>query len=93
MRTRLHEMRVHRLPGGLGEPVSPRSAAAEAAARERLDSLVKPLGSLGRLEDLGAWLPLFTSNKDDYKWIKDVIEKCCEGVNAKIGWHFCFGNA
>jgi nicotinate-nucleotide--dimethylbenzimidazole phosphoribosyltransferase len=44
------------LPDGLGEPVSPRSAAAEAAARVRLDSLVKPLGALGRLEDLAAWL-------------------------------------
>jgi 5-methyltetrahydropteroyltriglutamate--homocysteine methyltransferase len=22
-----------------------------------------------------------------------VIGKCCEGVDAKIGWHFCFGNA
>jgi 5-methyltetrahydropteroyltriglutamate--homocysteine methyltransferase len=46
-----------------------------------------------QIEDLGAWLPLFSNNKDDYKWIKDVIEKCCEGVDAKIGWHFCFGNA
>jgi 5-methyltetrahydropteroyltriglutamate--homocysteine methyltransferase len=46
-----------------------------------------------QIEDLGAWLPLFTGNKDDYKWIRDVIEKCCEGVDAKIGWHFCFGNA
>ena len=24
-------------------------------------------------EDLGAWLPLFTNNKEDYKWIADVI--------------------
>ncbi|MEU8411507.1 nicotinate-nucleotide--dimethylbenzimidazole phosphoribosyltransferase [Amycolatopsis japonica] len=31
-------------------------AAAETAARARLDGLVKPLGSLGRLEDLAAWL-------------------------------------
>lgn len=31
-------------------------AAAEAAARTRLDGLVKPLGALGRLEDLAAWL-------------------------------------
>ena len=46
-----------------------------------------------QVEDLGAWLPLFTGNKDDYKWIRDVIERCCDGVDAKIGWHFCFGNA
>ena len=37
-------------------PVRPRSSAAEAAARARLDTLVKPLGALGRLEDLAAWL-------------------------------------
>jgi 5-methyltetrahydropteroyltriglutamate--homocysteine methyltransferase len=46
-----------------------------------------------QIEDLGAWLPLFTGNKDDYTWIREVIEQCCEGVDAKIGWHFCFGNA
>jgi nicotinate-nucleotide--dimethylbenzimidazole phosphoribosyltransferase len=44
------------LPAPLAAPVRPRSAAAEAAARERLDALVKPLGALGRLEDLAAWL-------------------------------------
>ena len=37
--------------------------------------------------------PLFTGDENDYTWIKDVIAKCCEGVDAKIGWHFCFGNA
>ncbi|MFE0028254.1 nicotinate-nucleotide--dimethylbenzimidazole phosphoribosyltransferase [Amycolatopsis sp. NPDC059021] len=31
-------------------------AAARAAARERLDGLVKPVGSLGRLEEIAAWL-------------------------------------
>jgi 5-methyltetrahydropteroyltriglutamate--homocysteine methyltransferase len=46
-----------------------------------------------QIEDLGAWLPLFTGNKDDYGWIRECIEQCCDGVNAKIGWHFCFGNA
>ena len=46
-----------------------------------------------QFEDLGAWLPLFTGNKDDYKWIARRVEMCCDGVDAKIGWHFCFGNA
>ncbi|MPZ28378.1 MAG: nicotinate-nucleotide--dimethylbenzimidazole phosphoribosyltransferase [Micromonosporaceae bacterium] len=36
--------------------MAPRSAAAEAAARARLDALVKPRGALGRLEELAAWL-------------------------------------
>ncbi|HEY1777735.1 MAG TPA: hypothetical protein VGG41_16385 [Solirubrobacteraceae bacterium] len=46
-----------------------------------------------QIEDLGAWLPLFTGNEDDYKWIADVMTQCVEGVDAKIAWHFCFGNA
>jgi len=46
-----------------------------------------------QFEDLGAWLPLFTGNKDDYKWIRESVERCCDGVNARIGWHCCFGNA
>ncbi len=46
-----------------------------------------------QFEDLGAWLPLFTNDKNDYKWIREVVEQCCDGVKAKIGWHFCFGNA
>ena len=33
------------------------------------------------------------SDKNDYNWIKEVVAQCCDGVNAKIGWHFCFGNA
>ena len=27
-----------------------------------------------QFEDLGAWLPLFTNDKNDYKWIRDVVE-------------------
>lgn len=40
----------------LREPVAPPSNDHAAAARERLDGLAKPLGALGRLEDLAAWL-------------------------------------
>ena len=46
-----------------------------------------------QIEDLGAWLPLFTGDEKDYEWIGDVIAQCVDGVEAKIGWHFCFGNA
>jgi methionine synthase II (cobalamin-independent) len=46
-----------------------------------------------QIEDLGAWLPLFTNNEDDYRWIADVIAQCVDGVDAKIAWHFCYGNA
>jgi len=46
-----------------------------------------------QIEDLGAWLPLFTGDEKDYEWIGDVIAQCVDGVDARIGWHFCFGNA
>lgn len=37
-------------------PVSPPDQAAEAAARARQDTLTKPRGALGRLEDLSVWV-------------------------------------
>lgn len=37
-------------------PIRPPDDAARAEARRRLDGLVKPVGSLGRLEELAAWL-------------------------------------
>ena len=58
-----------------------------------MKSLVEAGAKYLQFEDLGAWLPLFTGNKDDYKWIRDVVAQCCDGVDATIGWHFCFGNA
>jgi len=58
-----------------------------------MKKLVEAGANYLQLEDLGAWLPLFTEDKNDYKWVKDVIAQCCDGVDAKIAWHFCFGNA
>ncbi len=58
-----------------------------------MKALVEAGAQYLQLEDLGAWLPLFTGDEADYEWIRDVIGKCCEGVDAFIGWHFCFGNA
>jgi len=58
-----------------------------------MKDLVKAGAKYLQFEDLGAWLPLFTGDKNDYTWIKDVVAQCCDGVKAKIGWHFCFGHA
>jgi 5-methyltetrahydropteroyltriglutamate--homocysteine methyltransferase len=60
---------------------------------KEMKELVKRGANYLQIEDLGAWLPLFSNNKDDYKWIRESIEMMCDGVDAKIGWHFCFGNA
>ena len=46
-----------------------------------------------QLEDLGAWLPLFSGNPDDFGWVVDVMNKTIDGVEAKLAWHFCFGAA
>ena len=37
-------------------PISPPDAGAGAAARSRQDTLTKPRGALGRLEDLSVWV-------------------------------------
>jgi 5-methyltetrahydropteroyltriglutamate--homocysteine methyltransferase len=58
-----------------------------------MKALVDAGATFLQLEDLGSWLPLFTGNDDDWKWIVDVIAKSVEGVDAKIAWHFCYGNA
>jgi 5-methyltetrahydropteroyltriglutamate--homocysteine methyltransferase len=60
---------------------------------KQMKDLVKRGAKYLQIEDLGAWMPLFTNNKDDYKWVRESIEQMCDGVDAKIGWHFCFGNA
>ncbi|HLH68917.1 MAG TPA: hypothetical protein VKY90_07785 [Candidatus Dormibacteraeota bacterium] len=58
-----------------------------------MKDLVQAGATFLQLEDLGSWLPLFTGNDADFEWIVDVIAKCVEGVDAKIAWHFCYGNA
>jgi 5-methyltetrahydropteroyltriglutamate--homocysteine methyltransferase len=58
-----------------------------------MKALVEEGAEFLQLEDLGAWLPLFTEDESDYEWIADVISQCVDGVDAKIAWHFCYGNA
>ena len=58
-----------------------------------MKALVEAGATFLQLEDLGAWLPLFTQNDDDYRWIADVFRQCVDGVDAKIALHFCYGNA
>jgi methionine synthase II (cobalamin-independent) len=58
-----------------------------------MKELVSAGANFLQLEDLGVWLPLFTGNNDDFKWINDVIRQCVDGVDAKIALHFCYGNA
>ncbi|HLZ29469.1 MAG TPA: hypothetical protein VKV73_19300 [Chloroflexota bacterium] len=58
-----------------------------------MKALVAAGATFLQLEDLGPWLPLFTGNNEDFKWIADVYRQCIDGVDAKIALHFCYGNA
>ena len=69
------------------------SMALAPVFNAEMKELVEAGATYLQLEDLGAWLPLVTNDENDYVWIKDCIAACCDGVKAKIGWHFCFGNA
>jgi 5-methyltetrahydropteroyltriglutamate--homocysteine methyltransferase len=60
---------------------------------QEMKDLVEAGATFLQLEDLGAWLPLFTDDEKDYEWIGDVIAQVVDGVDAKIAWHFCYGNA
>lgn len=45
-----------------------------------------------QLEDLGAWMPTLSGDKD-FAWVADVVNKTLAGVNVRKSWHFCMGNA
>ena len=92
-RRRPREPRVARLLQALQERQGPDAWRSAPIFNAEMKDLVAAGAKYLQFEDLGAWLPLFTGNKDDYKWIRESVEMCCDGVDAKIGWHFCFGNA
>jgi 5-methyltetrahydropteroyltriglutamate--homocysteine methyltransferase len=60
---------------------------------QEMKDLVAAGATFLQIEDLGAWLPLFTGDDGDYEWIADVMAQCVDGVDAKVAWHFCYGNA
>jgi methionine synthase II (cobalamin-independent) len=46
-----------------------------------------------QLEDLGAWHPIITGDERDAEWVVKIVNETIKGVDAKIAWHFCLGNA
>jgi len=68
------------------EPIAPPSRDAEQAARARWDSLAKPLGSLGLLEDAIVKIAALRGTADVSLGMRGVIVMCadngvvCEGV-------------
>jgi len=65
------------------------------ALAEIFNQEMKDLVSAGaehiQLEDLGAWIPNLTGPKD-FPWVRDVVRRTVDGVDARISWHFCLGN-
>jgi 5-methyltetrahydropteroyltriglutamate--homocysteine methyltransferase len=60
--------------------------------RAEIDELVAAGCRHVQLDDLGAWFPNVTDGRDT-DWVREVITRLSEGVDARVGWHFCLGNA
>ena len=58
-----------------------------------MKELVEAGASFLQLEDLGAWHPIITNDDKASEWVVDVVNRTIDGVDAKIAWHFCLGNA
>jgi 5-methyltetrahydropteroyltriglutamate--homocysteine methyltransferase len=79
----------------VGGPVTDRyqlSRALSDVFRAEIADLVAAGCQHIQLEDLGAWIPSLSGDKD-YDWVCEVIDRTLEGVPARRGWHFCLGNA
>src|SRR5215471_3001210 len=79
-----------------GGPIKDRYALAHELAKI-FNAEIKELVEAGcrflQLEDLGAWIPTLSGEKD-YTWVKDVVRQTLDGVGGvRRSWHFCLGNA
>ncbi len=48
-----------------------------------------------QLEDLGAWIP-FLSGEKDYAWVAEIVDRTMGAIDRSVvstSWHFCLGNA
>ena len=47
-----------------------------------------------QLEDLGAWMPHLSGEKD-YDWVTDIVDRTMSEIPPGVerSWHFCMGNA
>jgi 5-methyltetrahydropteroyltriglutamate--homocysteine methyltransferase len=76
-------------------PVGNRYDLALALAdifREEIRDLVESGCQHIQLEDLGAWIPTLSGDKD-FAWVRDVVDRTLQGCPVATSWHFCMGNA
>ena len=48
-----------------------------------------------QLEDLGAWMPYLSGDKD-WAWVNEIVDRTMRGIDrtaVHTSWHFCMGNA
>jgi 5-methyltetrahydropteroyltriglutamate--homocysteine methyltransferase len=77
-----------------GGPVKDRYELAHRLAeifREEIGEVVAAGCRHIQLEDLGAWIPTLTGDKD-FAWVRDVVNATLAGCQARTSWHFCLGN-
>jgi 5-methyltetrahydropteroyltriglutamate--homocysteine methyltransferase len=79
-----------------GGPIKDRYALSHALAavfateiRELVEAGCKHI----QLEDLGAWFPTLTGEKD-YAWVRNIVNETLASVpkGVRRSWHFCYGN-
>ncbi len=78
-------------------PISDRYALSHALAgvfRAEIEELLDAGCPYIQLEDLGAWIPNLSGDKD-FAWVREVVDLTLAGVRARArtAWHFCLGNA
>ena len=56
-----------------------------------MKSLVAAGAKYIQLEDLGAWIPNLTGEKD-FAWVRDIVNRTVAGIEARVSLHFCLGN-
>ncbi len=90
-----------------GGPIKDRHALAYALSdifAEEIRDLVAAGCQHVQLEDLGAWIPNLSGEKD-FAWVRDVVNRTLAGVHdgggpqtpatgvtVRKSWHFCLGN-
>lgn len=69
------------------------SAALAEIFNAEIRSLIEAGCSYIQLEDLGAWIPTLSGEKD-FDWVARTVNATLAGTeSAHTSWHFCLGNA
>lgn len=82
---------AHFVSGPVGDRYALSEALADVFAAE-IAELVEAGCQHIQLEDLGAWIPTLSGEKD-YAWVRRIVNRTLAGVGVRKSWHFCLGNA